>query len=62
MSTQRTQEQDQLEQATGQGANPAPTRNGISARTSAPAEYATSGMEKAMGDLADKIHKPIKRR
>lgn len=39
-----------------QGHNPAPTRTALQDRESAPAKYNTSGMEAAMGALADKEH------
>lgn len=57
----RHEEHDRDEQMHGQGANPKPTRSGISARSSAPAAYNTSGMESALGALADKTHKPRRR-
>lgn len=41
------------------GHDPAPTRQlNIKDRSSAPDRYASSGMERAMGNLADKTHKP----
>lgn len=40
------------------GKNPTPTRGPLSARTSAPVEYATSGLDRAMIAQADKLHKP----
>ncbi len=39
-----------------QGSNPVPTRGPIAARSASPAAYATSGIERAMGAHADKMH------
>lgn len=39
------------------GANPAPTKAPLARREGSPAAYATSGMESALGKLADKAHK-----
>lgn len=55
---QRTPEQDNADQAFGQGTNPAPTKAPLAPRSSSPAAYATSGMERALGSLADRVHKP----
>lgn len=41
--------------------NPKPTRARLQDRESAPAKYNTSGMEGAMGALADKEHQRTKR-
>lgn len=40
------------------GANPRPTRGPLQGRSGSPAGYNTSGMEAALGALADKTHKP----
>lgn len=40
-----------------QGHNPPPTRRAMQDRESAPAKYNMSGMEHALGALADKTHK-----
>jgi hypothetical protein len=39
------------------GHNPKPTRSRLQDREASPAKYNTSGMESAMGNLADKTHK-----
>ena len=43
------------------GANPKPTK-AFAGRSSAPASSNTSGMERAMGALADRMHAPKRRR
>lgn len=55
---QRSEEQDRYEQEHGQGDNPVPTKAPLQRREGSPRKYASSGMERAMGDLADKTHKP----
>lgn len=45
-----------------QGHNPAPTRAPLASRSATPGGYNTSGMEKAMGTHADKVHPIGKRR
>lgn len=55
VSRQRAPDADSLDQ---QGANPTPTRAPLAPRSASPASYATSGMESALGGLADKLHKP----
>ena len=55
-ATQRSQEHDRDEQMHGQGVNPRPTRAPLQARPASPGQYASSGMEQAMGALADKLH------
>jgi hypothetical protein len=57
MTRQRSEDQDRNEQLNGQGANPTPTRAPLAPRSASPAEYATSGMERALGQLADKTHR-----
>jgi hypothetical protein len=57
MSRVRTEEQDRAEQEFGQGDNPKPTKAPLQRREASPAKYATSGMERALGELADKTHK-----
>lgn len=37
--------------------NPKPTRAPLERREASPDKYATSGMERALGSLADKTHK-----
>lgn len=54
---QRSPDQDYQEQMFGQGANPKPTNARMKNQGSAPDKYATSGIERAMGAQADKIHK-----
>jgi hypothetical protein len=58
---QRSQEHDANEQATGQGANPRPTKQPLETRSASPARFNTSGMESAMAALADKTHPPRRR-
>lgn len=43
------------------GANPAPTKGPLASRSASPAGYNTSGMELAMGQAADRLHR-VKRR
>lgn len=57
---ERTPGQDNAEQAQA-GVNPAPTKAPLAPRSASPAAYATSGMESALGALADKTHPPKKR-
>jgi hypothetical protein len=57
MTRQRSEEHDRHEQLNGQGANPPPTRAPLAPRSGSPAEYNTSGMERALGQLADKTHR-----
>lgn len=38
-----------------------PTKAPLQSRSASPAAYATSGIEQAMGALADKLHKPVHR-
>lgn len=57
----RAEGADANDQQFGQGANPQPTKAPFETRHSSPREYATSGMEKALGQHADKVH-PQKRR
>lgn len=45
-----------------QGHNPPPTRAPLASRSASPAGYNTSGMERAMGAHADKMHPLGKRR
>ena len=40
-----------------QGANPVPSRGPLQSRSASPAAYNTSGMETALGALADREHK-----
>ncbi len=44
----------------GQGANPRPTKGPLQDRQASPARYSTSGMEQALGQLADKTHRKTK--
>lgn len=46
------------------GINPGmkPTKGGIQGRSASPANYNTSGMESALGAMADKLHPPKRRR
>lgn len=57
MPTQRSEEQDRAEQQFGQGRNPRPTNAPLKTQSASPAAYATSGVERALGQLADKIHR-----
>jgi hypothetical protein len=59
-SRQRAPGQDAAEQAQA-GANPAPTRGPLQTRSASPTSSYTSGMESAMGALADKTHPPKRR-
>lgn len=43
-------------------APPKPTRGPLADRSASPGNYNTSGMERAMGALADQLHKPSQRR
>lgn len=60
VARQRTPEQDSVDQAQA-GANPVPTRAPLQARSASPAAFNTSGMEGALGQMADKLH-PTRRR
>jgi hypothetical protein len=42
----------------GNGANPKPTKQPLQTRSASPTRYNTSGMESALGALADKTHPP----
>lgn len=53
----RNEDADANDQAFGQGENPKPTNAKLERRSGSPKEYATSGIEAAMGAQADKIHK-----
>jgi len=61
-ATGRGEDADYQDQMFGQGTNPTPTRSPLQTRSASPAQYATSGMEKALGEHADKLHPPRKRR
>lgn len=54
----RGDDADYQDQMFGQGANPKPTRGPLSARSASPASNNTSGMEDALGALADQKHPP----
>ena len=41
------------------GQHAKPTKAPLQTRSASPAAYATSGIEQAMGALADKLHKPV---
>lgn len=58
MNRVRDESADAYDQEFGQGANPVPTRAPLERREASPSKYNTSGMERAMGALADKTHKP----
>lgn len=49
--------QKQMFDPDASGDNPKPTRKPLAEREASPARYATSGMEQAMGEQADKLHK-----
>ena len=53
--------QDDPSIGANQGENPIPTKGPLAARSASPAAYATSGIERAMGDHADKVH-PVSKR
>lgn len=59
MSTprQRSERQDRAEQEFGQGEHSKPTKAPLQRREGSPEKYNTSGMERALGGLADKTHK-----
>jgi hypothetical protein len=53
--------QDDPSLGASQGENPKPTRAPLEARSSAPAAYATSGIERAMHAQANREHPVTKR-
>jgi hypothetical protein len=53
---QRSEAQDRHEQMFGQGEHSKPTRAPLQRREASPDKYTTSGMERALGGLADKEH------
>jgi len=58
MTADKPQGNNQVDPDFSQGANPIPTRaHSIKERGASPERYASSGMERAMGALADKTHK-----
>lgn len=57
----RSEDADYQDRMFGQGANPPPTKGPLASRSASPKQYATSGMEKALGAHADKVHPPKRR-
>lgn len=57
----RSENADYQDRMFGQGANPKPTKAPLQSRSASPARFNTSGMENAMGSLADKTHPPRRR-
>ncbi len=55
-------ENDPNEPTNLSGAHARPTRGPLNSRSASPAEYQTSGMEAALGRLADQTHKPRSRK
>lgn len=57
----RGEDADRQDQMYGQGANPKPTKQPLETRSASPARFNTSGMEDALGKLADEKHPPRRR-
>lgn len=57
----RGEDADYQDQMFGQGNNPRPTNAPMAPRPASPAEHNTSGMERALGQMADKVH-PVRKR
>jgi hypothetical protein len=58
MSRGRDEDAEYRDQMFGQGKSQRPTNAGLQRREASPSELNSSGMERAMGALADKMHKP----